>query len=106
MTPHSKKHRPQKKQGRKTRSIDEILQESHDSYTARTNRKQNEIGSFIEQIEFFKSHIRVKVKNVFHRIKIQFGYAKVYYRGIINASSLQRQTGFTNLLRRRRLITG
>ncbi|GGY49549.1 hypothetical protein GCM10011297_23130 [Bacterioplanes sanyensis] len=52
------------------------------------------------QFEKVKSQLRSKVEHVFSRIKNQFGYSKVRYRGLKkNTNRLYLLAGFTNLLR-------
>jgi IS5 family transposase len=52
------------------------------------------------QIERSKASVRAKVEHCFHRIKRQFGYNKVRYRGLPkNTNRLYLLAGFTNLLR-------
>ena len=47
-----------------------------------------------------KARVRAKVEHVFGRIKVQFGYGKVRYRGLgKNTNRLYVLAGFANLLR-------
>ncbi len=51
-------------------------------------------------MEKSKASVRAKVEHCFHRIKRQFGYDKVRYRGLAkNTNRLFLLAGFTNLLR-------
>lgn len=51
-------------------------------------------------LEKIKASMRAKVEHPFFRIKRQFGYAKVRYRGLMkNTNRLYVLAGFTNLLR-------
>ena len=54
----------------------------------------------LSQVEKSKASVRAKVEHCFHRIKRQFGYNKVRYRGLAkNTNRLYLLAGFTNLLR-------
>lgn len=54
----------------------------------------------LSQVEKSKASVRAKVEHCFHRIKCQFGYNKVRYRGLAkNTNRLYLLAGFTNLLR-------
>ena len=72
------------------------------------SRRRHPKGGVIDMIEKAKSRVRAKVEHLFHRVKVQFGYAKVRYRGIAkNANRLYLLSGFANLLRVRfRLSAG
>ena len=64
------------------------------------SRRRHPKGGIIDRIEKLKSQIRSKVEHLFHRVKVQFGYAKVRYRGIAkNANRLYLLAGFANLMR-------
>ena len=70
-------------------------------------RKQHAKGSIADRLQHLLSSVRSKVEHVFYRIKIQFGYAKVRYRGIEkNANRLYLLAGFANLMRVRRCLVG
>ncbi|MBO4790471.1 MAG: IS5 family transposase [Oxalobacter sp.] len=70
-------------------------------------RKQHAKGSIADRLQHLLASVRSKVEHVFHRIKIQFGYAKVRYRGIAkNANRLYLLAGFANLMRVRRQLVG
>lgn len=57
-------------------------------------------GSFLAQAEKSKASVRAKVEHCFSRIKRQFGYSKVRYRGLSkNTNRLYLLAGFSNLLR-------
>lgn len=57
------------------------------------------------EAEKSKASVRAKVEHCFHRIKCQFGYSKVRYRGLEkNTSRLYLLAGFTNLLRAERFM--
>jgi len=65
-----------------------------------SQRRQYPKSSPLYQLEQVKSQIRSKVEHVFSRIKNQFGYNKVRYRGLHkNTNRLYLLAGFTNLLR-------
>lgn len=69
-------------------------------------RKQYTEESPEYQIEKVKSQLRAKVEHVFSRIKNQFGYNKVRYRGLKkNTNRLYMLAGFTNLLRVQSALT-
>ncbi|WP_345551071.1 transposase, partial [Microbulbifer aestuariivivens] len=54
----------------------------------------------LSEVEKIKASIRAKVEHCFYRIKRQFGYDKVRYRGLAkNTNRLYLLAGFTNLLR-------
>lgn len=54
----------------------------------------------LAKAEQSKASVRAKVEHCFHRIKCQFGYSKVRYRGLEkNTNRLYLLAGFTNLLR-------
>lgn len=54
----------------------------------------------LAEAEKSKASVRAKVEHCFHRIKCQFGYSKVRYRGLEkNTNRLYLLAGFTNLLR-------
>lgn len=54
----------------------------------------------LSQVEKSKASVRAKVGHCFYRIKRQFGYDKVRYRGLAkNTNRLYLLAGFTNLLR-------
>lgn len=54
----------------------------------------------VSQAEKIKASVRAKVEHCFHRIKCQFGYNKVRYRGLAkNTNRLYVLAGFANLLR-------
>jgi IS5 family transposase len=58
------------------------------------------------ETEKTKSHIRAQVEHSFARIKRQFGYSKVRYRGLKkNTNRLYLLAGFSNLLRVKTLLT-
>ena len=62
-------------------------------------RKQLVKGGFLDQLEFLKASIRAKVEHPFLRIKQQFGYSKVRYRGLEkNTERLHVLAAFSNLL--------
>lgn len=62
----------------------------------RTLAKSNPVS----QAEKTKASVRAKVEHCFHRIKCQFGYNKVRYRGLAkNTNRLYVLAGFANLLR-------
>lgn len=64
------------------------------------SRRRHPKGGIIDRIEKLKSQIRSKVEHLFYRVKVQFGYAKVRYRGIAkNANRLYLLAGFANLMR-------
>ena len=59
------------------------------------------------RIQQMMASIRSKVEHLFPRIKVQFGYAKVRYRGIAkNANRLYLLSGFANLMRVRMQLVG
>lgn len=54
----------------------------------------------LAEAEKSKASVRAKVEHCFYRIKCQFGYSKVRYRGLEkNTNRLYLLAGFTNLLR-------
>ena len=54
----------------------------------------------LSDAEKSKTSVRAKVEHCFYRIKRQFGYSKVHYRGLAkNTDRLYLLAGFTNLLR-------
>lgn len=63
-------------------------------------RAQLPEGSRLEKAEKKKASMRAKVEHPFLRIKKQFGYAKVRYRGLVkNTNRLYVLAGLANLLR-------
>ena len=54
----------------------------------------------LSDVEKSQASVRAKVEHCFHRIKCQFGYDKVRYRGLAkNSNRLYLLAGFANLLR-------
>ena len=63
-------------------------------------RAQLKANDFLSEAEKTKASVRAKVEHCFYRIKRQFGYDKVRYRGLEkNTNRLYLLAGFTNLLR-------
>ena len=63
-------------------------------------RAQLVASSPVSRAEKSKASVRARVEHCFHRIKCQFGYNKVRYRGLEkNTDRLYLLAGFTNLLR-------
>lgn len=59
------------------------------------------------RVERAKASVRAKVEHPSHRVKQQFGYSKVRYRGLAkNANRLNVLAAFSNLLTGRRYQTG
>lgn len=58
-------------------------------------------------MEELKASVRAKVEHPFRCVKLQFGYAKVRYRGLAkNRQRIALLLGFTNLLIAGRYATG
>ena len=63
-------------------------------------RAQLSASGPLSDAEESKASVRATVEHCFHRIKCQFGYDKVRYRGLAkNSNRLYLLAGFTNLLR-------
>jgi IS5 family transposase len=105
---HGKEHRVfgdagymgiQKREEHRERSVDWLINVRH------SQRREHAQTSPFYRLEQVKSQIRSKVEHVFSRIKNQFGYNKVRYRGLHkNTNRLYLLAGFTNLLRVKRKL--
>ncbi|WP_345549603.1 transposase, partial [Microbulbifer aestuariivivens] len=73
-----------------------------DWYIAMRPGKRSQLSNSdpLSEVEKIKASIRAKVEHCFYRVKRQFGYDKVRYRGLAkNTNRLYLLAGFTNLLR-------
>lgn len=90
----------QKREEHKSRQTEWMINCRH------SKRRQYEENSLESQLEQIKSKVRSKVEHCFSRIKHQFSYHKVRYRGIKkNTNRLYLLAGFTNLLRVQSALT-
>ena len=86
-----------KREPHKQRPVDWLISQ-------RPGKRKSMAGDEL-MIEKIKSQLRAKVEHSFARIKQQFGYSKVRYRGLKkNTNHLYLLAGFNNLLRGRALL--
>lgn len=68
-------------------------------YLAARPGKRQQMNGLEIQLEKAKASMRAKVEHPFRRVKQQFGYAKVRYRGLAkNTNRLQVLAAFSNFL--------
>ena len=71
----------------------------------RALNKSSKVGQLTEKLEQLKASVRAKVEHPFRVVKLQFGYAKVRYRGLKkNASRLTMLFTFAKLWKVRKQL--
>ena len=78
---------------------EELVDKAIDWHIAARSGKRKQMSGVALSVEKIKASIRAKVEHPFRRIKQQFGYSKVRYRGLKkNHNRLELLAAFSNLL--------